>query len=368
MIRRVKSAQIAQAVKNRKNSLILFFSPIILTIIGLFFIFDASSISAFRIFGDSFYFFRAQALWMTIGIVSMVFFSRFDYHRLYYLAFPALIVSIVLLVAVLIPGIGTTVLGARRWISFGSFSLQPTEIAKFGVILYLCSWFRYKERNRFGSFLILLGFVMALIMVQPDMGTAIIIGSLFVSVYYIAGNSLSHLFFLVPVGIATALVLIKIAPYRLKRLTVFLDPSSDPMGIGYHVNQILISLSGGGIFGRGLSASRQKYQFLPEAHTDSIFAIIGEEVGFFGGILLIGAFALLLVNIYKVAKNAQDRFGQLFAGAVFILVALQVVINLGSMVGIMPLTGIPLPFISYGGSSLLIFFSLMGVVINISRK
>ncbi len=368
MIRRVNRAQIAQTVKNRKNSLILFFLPIILTIVGLFFIFDASSISAFRIFGDSFYFFKAQALWMIIGITSMAFFSRFDYHKLYYLAFPALIASIILLVAVLIPGIGVTVLGARRWISLGGASLQPSEFAKFGVILYLCSWFRYKERNRFGSFLLLLGLVMALIMMQPDMGTAIIIGSLFVSVYYIAGNSLSHLFFLVPVGIAGALILIKMAPYRLKRLTVFLDPSSDPMGIGYHVNQILISLSGGGLFGRGLSASRQKYQFLPEAHTDSIFAIIGEEVGFFGSMLLIIAFITLIANLYIVAKNAKDRLGQLLAGAVFTLVSLQVVINLGSMVGVMPLTGVPLPFISYGGSSLLIFFSLMGVAINVSRK
>lgn len=368
MIRRVKHVKWAQAVKNRKTSLVLFFLPIILTVIGLFFIFDASSISAFRNFGDSFYFFKAQALWMLIGITSMIFFSRFDYHKLYYLAFPALIVSIVLLVIVLIPGIGITVLGARRWISLGGASLQPSEIAKFGVILYLCSWFRYKERNRFGSFLVLLGLVVALIMVQPDMGTAIIIGGLFVIVYYLAGNSLSHLFFLVPMGIVTALMLIKIAPYRLKRLTVFLDPSSDPMGIGYHVNQILISLSGGGVFGRGLSASRQKYQFLPEAHTDSIFAIIGEEVGFVGSLLLILAFSTLLIHIYMVAKNSADRLGQLLAGAVFTLVSLQVVINLGSMVGVMPLTGVPLPFISYGGSSLLIFFSLIGVVINISKK
>lgn len=346
----------------------LFFLPILLTFIGLFFIFDASSVSAFRNVGDSFYFLKLQGVWMVIAISAMVFFSFFDYHKLYYLAFPALVVTIILLIAVLIPGIGASVLGARRWINLGIVTLQPSELAKFGVILYLCSWFRYKERSRFGSFLLLLGFVMALIMIQPDMGTAIIIGGLFIILYYIAGNDLKHLFFLGPVVAGASLILIKIAPYRLKRLTVFLDPKSDPMGIGYHINQILISLSGGGMLGRGLSASRQKYQFLPEAHTDSIFAIIGEEVGFLGSLILIGIFLVLLAQIYLVAKNSKDRFGQLFAGAVFSLIALQLIINLGSMVGIMPLAGVPLPFISYGGSSLLIFFSLMGVVLNISKK
>lgn len=364
----MKKNRLVRTVKEKKNSLALFFLPILLTVIGLFFIFDASSISAFRNVGDSFYFLKLQGLWMLIGIVAMVFFSFFDYHKLYYLAFPALVATIILLVVVLIPGIGTTVLGARRWIDLGIFSIQPSELAKFGIILYLCSWFRYKERHRFGSFLLLLGFVIALIMIQPDMGTAIIVGGLFVILYYLAGNNLSHLFFLLPVCAVASLILVKIAPYRLKRLTVFLDPSSDPMGIGYHINQILISLSGGGLLGRGLSASRQKYQFLPEAHTDSIFAIIGEEVGFLGSILLIGLFLVLLTHIYMISKNSKDRFGQLFAGAVAALIALQVIINLGSMVGVMPLTGVPLPFISYGGSSLLIFFSLMGVVRNIAKK
>lgn len=364
----MRKSKLISRVKEKKKSIVLFFFPLLLTFIGLFFIFDASSVSAFRNTGDSLYFLKLQAMWMVIGVGAMVFFSYFDYHRLYFLAFPALVVTIILLIAVLIPGIGSQVLGARRWINLGFFSLQPSEIAKFGVILYLCSWFRYKERNRFGSFLLLLGFVMALIMIQPDMGTAIIIMGLFVTLYYLAGNNLSHLFFLTPILVGVSIILIKIAPYRLKRLTVFLDPNSDPMGIGYHVNQIFISLSGGGLFGRGLSASRQKYQFLPEAHTDSIFAIIGEEIGFIGSVVLIGLFLVLLSNIYLVAKNSKDRFGQLFAGSVFSLMALQISINLGSMVGVMPLTGVPLPFISYGGSSLLVFFSLMGVVLNIAKK
>src|SRR3989338_3811572 len=315
-------SKIVTSVKNKRNSFLLFFLPIILTTIGLFFIFDASSITAFRTLGDSFYFLKLQLIWMGIGIIAMIFFSLFDYRKLYYLAFPGLVITIILLIIVLIPGVGSRISGARRWIDLGVFSIQPTEIAKFGVILYLCSWFKHREKHAFGSFLLLLGFVMALIMIQPDMGTAIIIFSLFIAIYYLAGNNLVHLFFLAPVAAGVIYFLIKIAPYRLSRLMVFLDPQKDPMGIGYHINQILISLSSGGLLGRGLSASRQKYQFLPEAHTDSIFALIG----------------------------------------------LQAIINLGSMVGIMPLTGIPLPFISYGGSSLLIFFSLMGIVLSISKK
>src|SRR3989344_2259211 len=334
-------SKIVTSVKNKRNTFLLFFLPIILTTIGLFFIFDASSITAFRTLGDSFYFLKLQLIWMGIGIIAMIFFSLFDYRKLYYLAFPGLVITIILLIIVLIPGVGSRISGARRWIDLGVFSIQPTEIAKFGVILYLCSWFKHREKHAFGSFLLLLGFVMALIMIQPDMGTAIIIFSLFIAIYYLAGNNLVHLFFLAPVAAGVIYFLIKIATYRLSRLMVFLDPQKDPMGIGYHINQILISLSSGGLLGRGLSASRQKYQFLPEAHTDSIFAIIGEEIGFVGALFLIGIFALI---------------------------GLQAIINLGSMVGIMPLTGIPLPFISYGGSSLLIFFSLMGIVLSISKK
>src|SRR3989338_3987996 len=361
-------SKIVTSVKNKRNTFLLFFLPIILTTIGLFFIFDASSITAFRTLGDSFYFLKLQLIWMGIGIIAMIFFSLFDYRKLYYLAFPGLVITIILLIIVLIPGVGSRISGARRWIDLGVFSIQPTEIAKFGVILYLCSWFKHREKHAFGSFLLLLGFVMALIMIQPDMGTAIIIFSLFIAIYYLAGNNLVHLFFLAPVAAGVIYFLIKIAPYRLSRLMVFLDPQKDPMGIGYHINQILISLSSGGLLGRGLSASRQKYQFLPEAHTDSIFAIIGEEIGFVGALFLICIFVLLLVHIFIVARKSNDRFGQLLAGGIFALIGLQAIINLGSMVGIMPLTGIPLPFISYGGSSLLIFFSLMGIVLSISKK
>jgi len=352
----------------KENLFYLFLLPIVLTILGLFFIFEASSISAFRNFNDSFYYLKLQLLWFTIGIGVMVFFSIFDYHKLYYLSFPALLLTIVLLILVLIPGIGHSVAGARRWIDLGLINFQPTELAKFSVILYLCSWFLYKEKKRFFSFILLLSFLVFLIMLQPNMGTAIIIFALFITVYFMAGYELHYLLVILPASLVAFFLLIKISPYRLKRFLAFLSPQLDPLGISYHVNQILISLSAGGLFGRGFSESRQKYQFLPEAHTDSIFAIIGEEFGFLGSLVLIILLFFLIYRAFKVACNAKDRFGQLLAGAIFSLIALQVIINLGGMVTLIPLTGIPLPFISYGGSSLLVFFALMGILINIGKR
>ncbi len=355
-----------QSIKG--NISLLAIIPIILTTIGLFFIFDASSINAFRAFGDSFYFFKQQLIWFVLGIGVMGAFSIFDYRKLYYVSFPFLLMTIFFLIVVLIPGVGVTVGGARRWISLGPIGFQPSEVAKFSAILYLSSWFLYKERQRFISFLLLLSFIIGLIMIQPDLGTSIIIFLLFVSIYFFSGENLLHLALFSPFAFFAGLILVFSSSYRLKRLTAYLNPDLDPGGIGYHIRQITISLASGGFLGRGLSSSRQKYQFLPEAHTDSIFAIIGEEVGFLGSLVLILLYVFLLYLIFKVAVNAKDRFGKLLAGSIWCLLAWQMIINLGAMVSLIPLTGVPLPFISYGGSSLLILFSLMGIVISIARK
>ncbi len=334
---------------------------------GLFFIFEASSVTAFRQLGDSFYYLRQQLLWATIGVVAMTSMALFDYKRLYYLAFPALLTTMVFLVLVLIPGIGSTVYGARRWINLGFFGFQPTELAKLSITLYLSSWFLYKERKRFKSFLILLGTVVGLIMMQPDLGTTIIITSLFVTIYFLSGENITYLLMLMPVGLAGVGILIASSSYRAARFLSFLNPTADPTGVSYHINQILISLSSGGFLGRGFANSRQKYQFLPEAHTDSIFAIIGEEIGFIGCVVFIGVYVYFLYQIYLVATRAKDRFGFLLASAIFVLLALQAIINLSGMVALLPLTGVPLPFISYGGSSLLIFYTMMGIVLSIER-
>ncbi len=355
------------SLKDHKFSWI-FFLPIILSLVGLFFVFESSSVKSFQEFNDSFHYFKLQSIWIGLGIAGMIFFSFFDYHNLYYLSFIFMFGTILLLMFVLIPGLGHAAGGARRWIDLGMINLQPTELAKFCVIIYLASWFTQRERRRFFSFMILLCMLMFLIILQPDMGTAIIIFLLALAMYFYAGIDLHYLLFLAPVSAVAFFVLIKISPYRFKRFTAFLNPQSDPLGIGYHINQILISLTSGGLLGQGIGTSRQKYLFLPEAHTDSIFAIIAEEFGFAGCIFLLILFFSLILHAYKITAKASDRFGRLLAGGIFAFFNLQIIINLGSMVNIMPLTGVPLPFISYGGSNLLVSFALMGVLLNIAKK
>ncbi len=342
--------------------------PLILSFIGLFFIFEASSVRGFMEVADSFHYLRLQIIWLGLGLAAMTFFAFFDYHRLYYFAFLFMALTIVLLILVLIPGIGYTAGGARRWLDLGFLNIQPTELTKFSVIIYLSSWFIYKERKRFFSFLILLGFLIFLVILQPDMGTAVVIFFLSVTIYFLSGGSLINLFFLLPVSLFIFYLLIKISPYRFSRLIAFINPHSDPLGITYHINQILTSLSNGGLFGVGLGASRQKYLYLPEAHTDSIFAIIAEETGFIGAAIIVFLYVVLNYKIYHLFLHAPDRFGKLLTGGIFVFFNLQTIINLGGMVNLFPLTGVPLPFISYGGSNLLVSFSLIGILMNIEKK
>lgn len=352
----------------KSNRFSIFLFPLLLTVVGLLFVFESSSVMGFSQFGDSFYFLKLQAVWTALSVAAMIFFAYFDYHKLYYLAFPLMIITIILLVLVLVPGVGTVSGGARRWIDLGVINFQPTEVAKFSVIVYLSSWFLYKERKRFFSFIALLGFLVFLIILQPDMGTAIIVFSLSIIIYFLAGIQLGYLVGFIPIALLGFIFLIQVSPYRFRRITAFFNPSSDPLGIGYHINQILISLSNGGLLGQGFGASRQKYLFLPEAHTDSIFAIIAEEFGFVGSFLLIFVFFVLVYKIYEVAVNAPDRFGKFLASGIFAYFGLQLIINLSGMVNLLPLTGVPLPFISYGGSNLIVSFSLIGILLNISRK
>lgn len=209
---------------------------------------------------------------------------------------------------------------------------------------------------------------MFLVILQPDMGTAVVIFFLSIAIYFLSGGSLIHLFFLIPVSFFIFYLLIKISPYRFARLMAFLNPQSDPLGITYHINQILISLSNGGLIGAGLGISRQKYLYLPEAHTDSIFAILAEEFGFIGALTLITLYFFLSYKIYHIVLNAPDRLAKLLSGGIFVFFNLQVIINLAGMVNLFPLTGVPLPFVSYGGSNLLVSFALIGILMNIEKR
>jgi len=342
--------------------------PVILSIVGLVFIFEASAVNSARQFGDSLHYLKSQGAWIFLGLIVMTIFSFIDYKNLYFLSFVSLILTVALLIIVLIPGVGSKIGGARRWIDLGFFNLQPTELAKFSIIIYLSSWFSSKEKNRFLPFISLICFLVFLIILQPDMGTAIIIFLISIIIYYFSGAKFTDFIYIFGGSIVSIYFLIKLSPYRFNRLLAFLNPSVDPLGISYHINQIFISLSSGGFFGRGFGASRQKYLFLPEAHTDSIYAIIGEEYGFVGGIILIGLYFVFVYKIYHMIRLSPDRLSRLILIGIFAFFNLQFIINLAGMTGLFPIVGVPIPFLSYGGSNLLISFALIGIMVNIERR
>lgn len=342
--------------------------PIIMSLIGLVFIFEASAVNSSRVFGDSLHYLKSQSVWIFLGLFVIAIFSFIDYKKLYFLSFVTLVLTIILLVIVLIPGVGSKIGGARRWIDLGLFSIQPTELAKFSVIIYLSSWFSKKEKNRFLPFISLICFLVFLIILQPDMGTAIIIFSISLIIYYFSGARFMDFLYILGGSIIGIYFLIKLSPYRFNRLLAFLNPAVDPLGISYHINQIFISLSSGGFFGRGFGASRQKYLFLPEAHTDSIYAIIGEEYGFIGGLILIALYFVFVYKIYHLIRLAPDRLARLILIGIFAFFNLQFIVNMFGMTGLFPIVGVPIPFLSYGGSNLLISFALIGIMLNIEKR
>lgn len=342
--------------------------PIIMSLIGLVFIFEASAVNSSRQFGDSLHYLKSQGMWILLGLIVVTIFSFIDYKKLYLLSFISLILTIILLIMVLIPGVGTKVGGARRWIDLGFFSMQPTELAKFSIIIYLSSWFSQKEKNRFLPFISLMCFLVFLILLQPDMGTAIIIFLISVIIYYFSGAKFTDFLIIFGGSVVSIFFLIKHSPYRFNRFLAFLNPSVDPLGISYHINQIYISLSSGGIFGRGFGASRQKYLFLPEAHTDSIYAIIGEEYGFIGGLILISLYFIFVYKIYHLVRLSPDNLSRLIMIGIFAFFNLQFIVNLAGMTGLFPIVGVPIPFLSYGGSNLLISFALIGIMLNIEKR
>jgi cell division protein FtsW len=341
---------------------------LLLSLFGILMVYDSSVAIAIRDFGNQYYYAREQAKWLIAGMAVLMLCSVIDYHFWRTLALPMLLGTLVLLLAVFLPGIGVRALGAHRWINFGFFVLQPAELAKLTLVVYLSAWFTHSERDRFFSFLLLLVMVVGLVLIEPDLGTGIIIVTLAVILYFSSGAPLIHFAILVPVFAIAVLALAVISPYRMARLTTFLHPEVDTQGAGYHIHQALLAIGSGGLVGVGLGQSRQKYEYLPEANTDSIFAIIGEELGFIGAAAVILTFLFLIWRGLRIAKRAPDRFGTLVALGITVWIAVQTGINLSAMVALMPLTGVPLPFISYGGSSLIIVLAAVGILLNVSRK
>lgn len=352
----------------KKIDFLLLAVVVVLTFFGLLMIYDASSFVAFKDFGNKYHYIKDQFLWVGLGFLFLTLFSFFDYHKLYNLAIPLLFGAIIFLVLVLIPGIGVRVLGASRWINTGFFLFQPAEFVKLVFAIYLSAWFSTKEKGRFIAFMSLLGLVFMLIMLEPDMGTAGIVLFEALVVYFLSGGNIFHFIFLLPVVSFVGFLLIKIEPYRAQRLATFFNLNQSVQSSSYHVKQILISLGMGGLTGVGLGNSLQKYAYLPENTTDSIFAIIAEELGFLGSSILILLFMVVIWRGFYIALKAKDHFGKLLAASITSFLAIQAIINLAAQTVIIPLTGVPLPFISYGGSALIIDLCSIGILLNISKQ
>lgn len=361
-------------VKARSNpDLLLLGSTLALLVIGVVMVYSASSVLAFREFGDAFYYLKRQALFAALGIVAMLFTMNTDYWIWKKYAKIILIVCFALLAAVLIPGIGVVRGGARSWLGIGSFGIQPSEFMKMGMIIFLAKWLSGQQNmiTQFTKGLLpplgLVGLAFGLIMLQPDLGTGVVLVGASLMIIYVTGARLLHLSYLALAGVAGLVGLIIAAPYRLKRITAFLDPWQDPLGAGYQAIQSFYAIGPGGLVGLGLGMSRQKYSYLPEPQTDFIFSIIAEELGFIGGSFVLILFTLVLWRGMRTAITAPDTYGSLLATGIVGMIAVQVIINIGVVIGMFPVTGITLPLISAGGSSLTLMLTSIGVLLNISR-
>ncbi|MFS0637097.1 stage V sporulation protein E [Mesobacillus foraminis] len=341
--------------------------------VGLTMVYSASAIWAEYKFDDSFFFAKRQMLFAGVGIIAMFFIMNVDYWTWRTWAKVLVIVCFVLLLLVLIPGIGNVRNGSRSWIGVGAFSIQPSEFMKLAMIAFLAKFLSEKQKliTSFKSGLLpslsLVFTAFGMIMLQPDLGTGTVMVGTCVVMIFIAGAKISHFAFLGMLGVAGFVGLIASAPYRMKRITSFLDPWEDPLGSGFQMIQSLYAIGPGGLFGLGLGQSRQKFFYLPEPQTDFIFAIIAEELGFIGGSFVLILFSLLLWRGVRIALGAPDLYGSLLAAGIIAMVAIQVMINIGVVTGLMPVTGITLPFLSYGGSSLTLMLMAIGVLLNISR-
>ena len=348
-------------------------STAILTLIGLIMVLSSSSVEAYARFGSSFLFFKRQAAYAVVGSLGMALTMRMRYRAWERLCVPLLLGVLGLLVLVLLPAVGTTAGGSARWIEVGPVTIQPSEIAKLAVVTFAAAllarrWQRLDDLRQVAVPLVpVVALLCGLILLQPDLGTSLIIVATAFLMLFAAGARLRHL---VAGGMATAtlgLGLIWVEGYRWTRFLSFLDPWSDPQGSGYQVIQSLIALTSGGPFGLGLGASRQKWLYVPNAHTDFIFAIIGEELGLAGMLVVLGLFGVLVYAGIRVALSAPDAFGRLLAAGITGWLGMQALINLGAVTGILPITGVPLPLVSFGGSSLVVSLMAVGILVSIGR-
>lgn len=348
----------------------------LLVIFGLVMMASAGVALGWQKYQDVYWHFKHQVVYGVLpGLALFIFFYFFNYKKLERYASIMLFVSIGLLVLVFIPGIGGDWGTSRSWISlFGYGSLQPSEIVKLTFLIYLAAWLANKKDHHlkdanysFIPFLTVLGIVAGLMAAEPDTGTMMILVCSSLIVYFSAGGSLLHLSWMALLSFGALAGLLKLAPYRAARLTTFLHPELDPKGIGYHINQALLAVGSGGLFGRGYGHSRQKFAYLPEVVGDSIFAVMAEELGFIIAALIVGVYIFIFLRGLKLAAGIQDSFGRLLLVGILAWFTVQAFVNIGGIIGVLPMTGVPLPFISYGGTAMMISLAAAGIVANISK-
>jgi cell division protein FtsW len=346
-----------------------------LLIFGLVVLYSASTVQSYNNFGNTTYFIKHQLLYGgCLGVLGMLVLSQVDYHFWKKMVPAMLFISLFLLLLVKVPGLSFAANGASRWIHVGPILFQPSELAKLVIVFYIAAWADKKGRS-FDDFyfgflpsLFIVGLYAVLILIQPDFGTMLVLLSTAGILLFISGVNLKYFFWTIVSGVLGLLLFIKIEPYRARRITSFFDPSTDPQGISYQINQALIAIGSGKWVGYGYGMSRQKYNYLPEAISDSVFAVLAEELGFLRVLAVLGLFIAFVLRGFHIAKNAPDVFGKITGIGIVSFIAIQALINIGAMVNILPLTGIPLPFFSYGSTSLFILLCSIGVLLNISKQ
>ena len=359
--------------KTKTRNLILISLVSFLCLFGLVMIYSASSYSAEVLHDDKFHFVKKQVFGLLLGVVLFIVAYKFDYHKFNKLRYWVLGISILLLVLVFVPFIGISANGARRWIGFGGLNLQSSEVAKFGFVIFSSCYLskNYQKTKTFKGILPVLlagGIICLLVILEPNMSVTMCIGMVMIVMLIVGGLSLKHLAILAIPALALVILLIMIEPYRLDRLMAFINPWANPKEEGYQLIQSLYSLGAGGVFGVGLFNSRQKYLFLPFSESDFIFAIIGEELGFVGACLILAVYIVIISLGIKIALNSSDRLGTYLASGITSVIAIQLLINIAVVTGSIPPTGIPMPFISAGGTSLSVFMGAIGILCNVGKS